>query len=68
MANEPGRDIPEAEREARPMSPERLQTAEMQTLILEAEQRAATGRLGEGSTADDLSRMAREQRDLEPRT
>jgi hypothetical protein len=50
------------------MSPERLQSPEMQALIRDAERRAATGRAGEGSTAEELSRMAREQRDLEPRT
>jgi hypothetical protein len=50
------------------MSRERLQAPEMQALIRDAERRAATGRAGEGLTAEQLLRLAREQRDLEPRT
>jgi hypothetical protein len=51
-----------------PMSRERLQAPGMQALIRDAERRAATGRAGEGPTAEELLRLAREQRDLEPRT
>jgi hypothetical protein len=50
------------------MSQERLQTSEMLASIRLAEARAATGRSGQGSTAEDLTRMAREQRGLGPTT
>jgi hypothetical protein len=50
------------------MSRERLQAPEMQALIRDAERRTATGRAGEGPTAEALLRKAREQRDLVSRS
>jgi len=67
MTTEPNGDQTGAEREARPMSRERLRTPEMQALVGDAERLASTGRRGGGSTAEDLSRMARELRDLDRR-
>jgi hypothetical protein len=67
MTDEPSGDLPRAD-EIRPMSQERLQQLEMQASIRVAEARASTGRSGQGSKAEDLARMAREQLGLDPTT
>lgn len=66
MADQPNRYEDE---ETQPMGRDELDTPAMRARIEIAKQRAARGRVsGEGSTADDLEELAREQRRLASRT
>ena len=54
--------------EERPMPREKLDSPEMKARIKKARERAASGELGSGKTADDLLDLAREQRNVDSRT
>ena len=52
----------------RSMSRERLDTPEMKARIAKAKQRASASEGGSGKTADDLLKLAHEQRRVDTRT
>jgi hypothetical protein len=52
----------------RPMPREKLDTPEMKAKIAKAKERATAVEGGSGKTADDLIKLAREQRRMDSRT
>jgi hypothetical protein len=61
-------DHPRESRSEEPMSSQRLAAPEMKTKIAEAKERARRSKGGSGKTADDLMRLARDQRGVDTRT